>query len=74
MPVVSVKMRLSHAALALSVIIDIRISSLASSLLISPVMRPSRIVTIRSLIASTSGSSEEMAITAMPDRAISKRR
>ena len=63
-----------HAAFALSVIIDIRISSLASSRMISPVTRPSRMVTMRSLIASTSGSSEEMAITAMPERAISKRR
>ena len=34
--------------------------------LISPVTRPSRMVTMRSLIASTSGSSEEMAMTAMP--------
>ncbi len=31
-----------------------------------PVMRPSRMVTIRSLIASTSGSSDEIAMTAMP--------
>ena len=33
---------------------------------ISPVTRPSRMVTIRSLIASISGSSDEMAMTAMP--------
>ena len=59
------------ASVALSVIIAISRSSVASARAISPVTRPSRMVTMRSLTVSTSGSSEEMAITAMPDRAMS---
>src|ERR1700722_547275 len=59
------------AALPLNVIIAMSRSSVASRRLISPVTRPSRIVTIRSLIASTSGNSDEIAIMAIPFRAIS---
>ena len=54
-----------------AVIIDISISWVASSRAISPVTRPSRIVTMRSQTARISGSSDEMTITAMPDFAIS---
>ena len=54
-----------------TVIIAINLSSVASERAISPVTRPSRIVTMRSLMVITSGSSEEIASTAMPDRAMS---
>ena len=49
-----------------AVIMAISLSWSASSRRISPVTRPSRIVTMRSETARISGSSDEMAITAMP--------
>ena len=62
------------AAPSWEVIIDIRISWVASLRAISPVTRPSRMVTMRSETARISGSSDEMTMTAMPDLAISIRR
>src|SRR5205823_8577351 len=62
------------AAAVPRVIIAISVSCVAAARPISPVIRPSRKVAMRSLIASTSGSSEEMAMMAMPASAISNSR
>ena len=64
-------MRRDRPRLRARVIIAISISWVASVRAISPVTRPSRIVTMRSQIARISGSSDEMTMTAMPDFAIS---